>query len=98
MISELISVPGYQKLPKDEQQFHIRFAVHHQGRIWVMGYSAKTDKVAPLLPETGARLSELAYLGFFLLRYVVATMMRQATNRFGARLCQLDTDALHHGH
>lgn len=87
IIIEPFSARGYAKTP-DSLQAHTRLAVHHRGRIWVLGCSEETGTCRRLLPETEVRLSELASLVFALSLSRGKASLRQATTRFRKRLYQ----------
>jgi len=99
MISELISVLGYQRAQPGEQQSHTRLVARRIGRTWVVRCSAKTDKAGLPLPENeqSIRSSELFALGFGALLQDARAKFQRATNVLRAKLCRSSTDGFHRG-
>lgn len=96
MIIEQSSIPGYIKAP-DTFQVHIRLSVHHRGRIWVLGCSAKNDTQEDSLLDTEVRSVELASLVFALFLHRGRANWKRATIHFRNLWYQLKMAFLHRG-
>jgi len=82
MTNELISTLGYRQAQRDEFQLQTLLVAHHQGRIWAVRCSIKTDTAGFALPENeqSIRPLELIALGFDVLWRDVLAKLQRATN------------------
>ncbi len=99
MVNEPISVPGYRPAQMDELRLCSLLVAHHQGRIWVVRCSIKTDTAGFALPESeqSIRPLELIALGCAVLWHDVRAKLQRATNALHVKLCRSNTDGFRHG-
>ncbi len=79
-------VPGYERLPMDEQTLRIRRVTHHQGRIWVLASVQESGTREDSPPRTSTRVgpSLLFGLGFAVLWLDVKAILQRSTSSLRA--------------